>query len=322
MTEKVEYESHYVTIRASLGCTPPNNKMDSEVQNAMKYLVRFGYIENQDAKVKEIPADVLTKFQEFHGIATTGVLDDATLELMKLPRCRVKDFQPDVSHRSCRHLTMPNSKPLAYNWGKWDKTTLTWRVTQYSRRSGMPKELVHEGLRRAFSKWERHSPIRFEWVETGVPDIEIRWEMEEHGDGDEFDGEGGTLAHAFLPNGDRISGDLHFDDAEMWTLGTADVGVNLTQVAAHEVGHSLGMLHSKDPTALMAPVYRGYMPDFDLCPDDIERIQALYGKPNPDSELNPVVEKEEKWIPENSTESENSIESRISFWDNWANWAT
>ena len=170
--------------------------MDFEVQNAMKYLVRFGYIEDQDAKVKEIPADVLTKFQEFHGIATTGVLDDATLEVMKLPRCRVKDFQPDVSHRSCHHLTMPNSKPLAYNWGKWDKTTLTWRVTQYSRRSGMPKELVHEGLRRAFNKWERHSPIRFEWVETGVPDIEIRWEMEEHGDGDEFDGEGGTLAHA------------------------------------------------------------------------------------------------------------------------------
>ena len=63
-----------------------------------------------------------------------------------------------------------------------------------------------------------------------MPDIEIRWEMDDHGDGDPFDGRGGTLAHAFLPNGDRISGDLHFDDAEIWTMGTADVGVNLTQV--------------------------------------------------------------------------------------------
>merc|ERR1711971_160853 len=137
---------------------------------------RFGYIQDQhhheinSEEVKEIPADVLMKFQEFHGIATTGVLDKATLEVMKLPRCRVKDFHPDVSqHRSC-HLTMPNS-PLAYNWGKWDKTTLTWRVTKYSCRSNpMPKELVDQSLRRAFSKWERHSPIRFKWLETGIPD--------------------------------------------------------------------------------------------------------------------------------------------------------
>ena len=81
----------------------------------------------------------------------------------------------------------------------------------------------------------------------------------------------------------------------------------------HQVGHSLGLLHSKDPTALMAPVYRGYLPEFDLCPDDIERIQALYGKPNPESEPNPVVEKEEKWIPENT------IVSRITFWENMTN---
>ena len=106
--------------------------MDSEVQNAMKYLVCFGYIQDQEEtkeKVKEIPTDVLKKFQEFHGIATTGVLDDPTLEVMKLPRCRVKDFQPQTD-RTCRHLTMPNA-PLAYNRGKWDKTTLTWRVTQH-----------------------------------------------------------------------------------------------------------------------------------------------------------------------------------------------
>ena len=83
--------------------------------------------------------------------------------------------------------------------------------------------------------------------------------------------------------------------------------------SSYEVGHSLGMLHSKDPTALMAPVYRGYMPDFDLCQDDIERIQALYGKPKPELEPKPVVEKEEKWIPEDS------IESRISFWENMGN---
>jgi len=92
----------------------------------------------------------------------------------------------------------------------------------------------------------------------------------EHGDGDPFDGPGGTLAHAYFP---VYGGDAHFDDSERWTMRSYR-GTNLFQVAAHEFGHSLGLSHSDIKSALMAPFYRGYDPYFTLDQDDIDAIQV------------------------------------------------
>lgn len=54
------------------------------------------------------------------------------------------------------------------------------------------------------------------------------------------------------------------------------IAYNLFIVAAHELGHALGMSHSSDAGALMYPVY-SYANGYPLSEDDIEGIQALYG---------------------------------------------
>ena len=54
-------------------------------------------------------------------------------------------------------------------------------------------------------------------------------------------------------------------------------GVNLMLVAAHEFGHALGLAHSNAPNSLMAPIYYGYVPDYQLDIDDVKAIQQLYG---------------------------------------------
>lgn len=84
---------------------------------------------------------------------------------------------------------------------------------------------------------------------------------------------GGTLAHAFLPR----RGEAHFDRAERWSLD-GHKGHNLFLVAAHEVGHTLGLQHSPVRHALMSPYYRRSRRRLLLSWDDVVAVQQLYGE--------------------------------------------
>ncbi|CAB4041697.1 matrix metallo ase-2-like, partial [Paramuricea clavata] len=73
-----------------------------------------------------------------------------------------------------------------------------------------------------------------------------------------------------------LSGDIHFDDDEIWTINGEQDTTDYTWTALHEIGHALGLRHSREQDAIMWPWFTGYKADTRLTQDDINGIQAIY----------------------------------------------
>uniref|UniRef100_A0A8C0XAR6 Peptidase metallopeptidase domain-containing protein n=1 Tax=Castor canadensis TaxID=51338 RepID=A0A8C0XAR6_CASCN len=205
-------------------------------------------------------AKKIQEMQKFFGLEVTGKLDSNTLEVMQKPRCGV----PDVGHFS----TFPGTP-------KWTKTHLTYRIVNYT--LDLPRDVVDSVMEKALRVWAEVTPLTFSRLHEGEADIMISFAVRAHGDFYPFDGPGNSLAHAYPP-GPGFYGDVHFDDDEKWTEDAS--GTNLFLVAAHELGHSLGLFHA-NTEALMYPVYKSFrdLARFRLSQDDVDGIQSLYGPP-------------------------------------------
>ena len=167
-------------------------------------------------------------------------------------------------------------KRYALEGSRWRVNEISYRISKYS--DQLSKKTVDNIIRKAFNTWSEVTNLKFVEKKSGKVHIDIRFEKGEHGDDAKFDGPGGFRAHAYFPG---YGGDAHFDDDEKWTLGqtTSKNGSRLLLVATHELGHSLGLGHSEHKNALMASSHEEWKGKVKLSDDDIQAIQALYGKP-------------------------------------------
>nr|XP_035114115.2 matrix metalloproteinase-17 isoform X1 [Callithrix jacchus] len=243
----------------------------------VEWLSRFGYLPPADPTTGQLQTQeelsrAIAAMQQFGGLQATGVLDEATLALMRTPRCSLPDLPVLTQTRRRRHTAAPP---------KWNKRNLSWRVRTFPRDSPLGRDTVRALMYYALKVWSDIAPLNFHEVAGSAADIQIDFSKADHNDGYPFDGPGGTVAHAFFPSDHHTAGDTHFDDDEAWTFRSSDAhGMDLFAVAVHEFGHAIGLGHVAATRSIMRPYYQGPVGDplhYRLPYEDRVRVWQLYG---------------------------------------------
>ncbi|GKU85958.1 hypothetical protein SLEP1_g553 [Rubroshorea leprosula] len=258
------------------------------INDLKKYLEHFGYLSYKhagnhshanDDDFDDLLESALKAYQLNYNLKATGVLNAATVSKMVMPRCGVADIINGTSRmRSTkeRHYHGHGSGSLhtvshfSFFPGnpRWpaSKSHLTYAFGRRTRADAITP------VERAFRTWAANTHFTFSRTQDyRNADIKVSFHRGDHGDGNPFDGPGGTLAHAFAPTDGRF----HYDADEPWSVGVVQGAYHLETLALHEIGHLLGLDHSSVEGAIMFPTFapgeaKG------LHGDDIQGIRALY----------------------------------------------
>jgi hypothetical protein len=201
---------------------------------------------------------------------------------------------------------VPDGTVLGTNGGSYVTSNL---FATFNAKFGSPA--AWEGLiLQAAQAWAQQTNINF----TVVPDNGAAIGSGSYQQGDPGMGDiriGGyafgnsALGMAFMPppvNNYSIAGDVDFNTAQVFNNGST---YDLFSVAAHEIGHALGLGHSTSTQAVMYTYYNGVKKG--LSSDDVNGIRAVYsaGKPRSPDAYDAVT-------PNNSFASAADITAQIS----------
>ena len=150
---------------------------------------------------------------------------------------------------------------IATNGDGWDgpgrnAATLGYFFQQVT--SQLPAGVPQSEIVRAMAEWSKVVQITWQPGADALANraVNVLFAAGDHGDSFPFDGPGGVVAHTFYPappNSEPTAGDMHFDNAESWRVGS---NIDVFSVALHELGHALGLGHSDNPNDVMYPYFK------------------------------------------------------------------
>lgn len=192
-------------------------------------------------------------------------------------------------------LLTPMAQAFQLMGGRWPQpeTTLVFDIVNTSGQTHSPSGVSwNDAFEEAMQRWNRATAFTLRGVsgrsdpclkEDGVNGVDF------HSDYCGFGFGSNTLAitsNLFTPRGIYLESDIVFNDSVDWDVYDGwqmSNAVDFRRVAAHELGHTLGLDHETDRPALMAPLIADI-----IFPqrDDIEGVAAIYGFPQ--NEKNPA----------------------------------
>lgn len=101
--------------------------------------MNFGYLPKSDMETGNLRTEdqlkeAIRSLQRFGHIPATGVIDDATRELMLRPRCGQPDNEDsnDFSATNRLRTNEMRSKRFVIQGPKWPTASVTWRLVAFS----------------------------------------------------------------------------------------------------------------------------------------------------------------------------------------------
>lgn len=246
---------------------------ENQTKFAVNYLNYFGYVSFDllnNLCEKELQKSV-KEFQRLFNLKIDGIIGPKTLRAMTTPRCGCPD-QLDKSNENHKQFITAQAI-AAEKRNRWNKQGLLYFIENYLP-GKVTKQEQSVAFAYAFKAWDDICGLTIkETKDKKKADIVLNTGR---GLNNNFDGKGGTLAWAYLPTGDNRQLTMKFDLDETWVSKATDRGILISNVACHEFGHILGLMHSTKSNALMAPYYNPFI-SVPQQNDDIPRIQKIYG---------------------------------------------
>ncbi|KAK4880842.1 hypothetical protein RN001_008988 [Aquatica leii] len=234
----------------------------------INYLQTYGFLddidENNNLSLQNASSPqyifALKTFQDYYGLPVNNSVNEETKKLIATPRCGVKDIPS-----------------YGFKGAKWNTNVITWNVVGAASKTMRCVEA-------AFQLWERYGNIRLQHSFVN-PNILISFVKRSHTKHTTLE-----KCHAFYPTTNQKPTEIHLNadidwDEEIENIAATDGAKrhSLFIVLAHEIGHALGIDHSRDRNALMFAYYSEPKSAFNanqymLSFDDQLAIENLYGK--------------------------------------------